>query len=205
MTATREAMELQVREACARGEHQRAATLALAGYGPEVLSFLCARLDEQRGNDVFSDFMEDFWRGLPGFEWRSTLRSWVYALARHALARHLRGARRRREHLGQSSAELSALAEHVRTQTAPHLRTDVKDRFRELRAQLPEDDQTLLILRIDRKLSFRELALVMADEGAAPSDDELDATAARLRKRFQAAKDRLHELARAAGLLGGDD
>jgi RNA polymerase sigma-70 factor (ECF subfamily) len=200
MAETREAIEERIRDAHALGDHERAAALAVETYGREVLGFLITRLGEQSGNDVFSDFLEDFWRGLPGFAWRSTLRSWVYTLARHAAARHLRGSSRRQERLA-TDAGISAVVERVRTETAAHLRTEVKDRFRELRAQLPEDDQTLLILRIDRKLSWRELALVMAEPDAAPRDDELDMAAARLRQRFQSAKERLRELAKAEGLL----
>lgn len=204
MAETREAMEQRIRELHALGDHERAGSLAVETYGREVLGFLIARLGEQRGNDVFSDFLEDFWRGLPGFSWRSTLRSWAYTLARHAAARHLRGSLRSREQLA-TSTEVSAVVQRVRTETAAHLRTEVKDRFRELRAQLPEDDQTLLILRIDKKLSWRELALVMAEPGVAPRDDELDTASARLRQRFQSAKDRLKQLAEAEGLLPGRD
>lgn len=200
MMDSREAMEQRIREAHALGDHERAATLAVETYGREVLRFLIARLGEQRGNDVFSDFLEDFWRGLPGFAWRSTLRSWAYMLAKHAMARHLRAPQRRREQLATSSA-ISAAAERVRTETVAYLKTEAKDRFRELRAQLPDDDQTLLILRIDKKLSWRELALVMAEPGAAPGDDELDTASASMRQRFQRAKDRLRRLAEAEGLL----
>jgi hypothetical protein len=75
----------------------------------------------------------------------------------------------------------------------------------ELREQLPLEDQTLLILRVDRQLPWRELALVMHDGDApAPEADQLEIVAARLRKRFQAVKDKLRKLAIAEGLLGDD-
>jgi RNA polymerase sigma-70 factor (ECF subfamily) len=201
MTFEREAIEQTIREACERGDHDAAATLALETYGKEVLGFLIARLGEQRGDDVFSDFLEDFWRGLPSFAWRSTLRSWAYTLARHAAARYVRSSQRKRVQIGITSAGISAVAEQVRSQTAAHLRSEVKDRVRALRARLSDDDQTLLILRIDRRLSWRELALVMSDEAEAPSDDAIETVAARLRQRFKSAKERLRKLAEAEGLL----
>jgi serine phosphatase RsbU (regulator of sigma subunit) len=37
-----------------------------------------------------------------------------------------------------------------RSSTAPYLRTEVKTRMRVLRERLPVDDQTLLVLRIDK-------------------------------------------------------
>jgi RNA polymerase sigma-70 factor (ECF subfamily) len=201
VTPTREQIEQPIRDACSAGEHERAATLAIEAYGREVLGFLVARLDEQRGNEVFSDVLEDLWRGLPGFAWRSSLRSWLYTLARHAISRHLRGKSRRREAPLDTSAALSAVVERVRTDTAAYMRTPVKNRFRELRARLAEDEQTLLILRIDRNLSWRELASVMAEGEGPASDQDLDKVAARLRQRFQTAKDRLRKLAEDEGLL----
>lgn len=203
--ATPKVDEEGIQKAWASRDVERAATLALELYGREVLGFLIARLGEQTGSDVFSDFLEDFWRGLPGFGWRSTLRSWIYALARHAISRHFRGVRRRRDRPFDSSATFTAVADRVRTETSAYLKTTVKSRFRELRGQLPEDDQTLLILRIDRKLSWNELAVVMAQPGEAPSDDDIDLISARMRQRFQQAKERLRQLARAEGLLPTDE
>lgn len=208
MVDSREVVEQPIREACSAGARDRAATLTVEAYGREVLGFLIARLGEQEGNEVFSDLLEDVWVGLPGFAWRSSLRTWLYTLARHAISHHARGARRRREAPLDTSADLSAVVQRVRTDTALHLRTPVKNRFRELRGQLTEEQQNLLILRIDRDLSWRELVIVMGEGEPPASEDELNKAAARLRQRFQTAKDRLRELAQAEGLLPaaeGDD
>lgn len=201
MVMTREALEQQIRDACAGGERDRAATLALEAYGREVLGFLIARLGEQDGNDVFSDLLEDLWVGLPGFAWRSSLRTWLYTLARHAISQHARGVRRRREAPLDTGSDLSAVVERVRTDTALHLRTPVKNRFRELRKRLSDEQQTLLILRIDRDLSWRELVVVMCEGEPLETEEEIAKASARLRQRFQTAKDRLRELAEAEGLL----
>jgi RNA polymerase sigma-70 factor (ECF subfamily) len=201
---TRETYEQRIREAHERGEHERAATLAIEAYGREVLTFLIARLGETQGHDVFSEFMEDFWRGLPSFGWRSSLRTWAYTLARHAAVRQLRGPHHKR---GQraTSPESVTLAERVRTETAAYMRTEIKDRFRDLRAQLPDDDQTLLVLRVDRGMAWRDLALVMAEPGVVLADAALDTEAARLRTQFKRAKERLRALAEAEGLLPSQD
>lgn len=67
---------------------------------------------------------------------------------------------------------------------------------------MPEDDQTLLILRVDRGLSWRDLALVMSDgEVGSLSETELGSMERRVRQRFKRLKDRLRELAREDGLL----
>jgi RNA polymerase sigma-70 factor, ECF subfamily len=59
----------------------------------------------------------------------------------------------------------------------------------------------LLVLRVDRQLSWGDIALAFVDEPATCSDDERRREAARLRKRFQLGKERLAKRARAEGLL----
>jgi RNA polymerase sigma-70 factor (ECF subfamily) len=198
---THQGTEGKMRELCSSGAHERAATLALETHGREVLRFLIARLGVERGEEAFSDFLLDFWRGLPKFEWRSSLRSWLYVLARHVASRELRRARHKHERFASPST-LSALAAQLRSATPAHLKTAVKDRFRALREQLSEADQTLLILRIDGKLSWQELARVLHDAPGEPSEAQLEAMSVRLRQRFRSAKQRLQKAAQAEGLLG---
>jgi RNA polymerase sigma-70 factor (ECF subfamily) len=195
-----------VRAALATGDAQKAATAAIEAYGGEILSFLCARLRSQSdGAEAFSMFAEDFWKGLPGFAFRCNLRTWLYTIARNAANRyavspqHKRG----RNLTLTGNAPLSQLIEHARSATAIHMRTDVKDRMRALREQLDVEDQTLLILHIDRALPWRDLALVMRGEEAALDGEELEREAARLRKRFERVKAQLKELAIKEGIVRG--
>ena len=97
-------------------------------------------------------------------------------------------------------SKISEVAAKVRTETLPHLRTEVKDRFAELRRSLDPDDQALLILRVNRGLSWNEIAVVL--DGASPNDEPaIQRGAARFRQRFQGLKKRLHERAERDGLL----
>ena len=90
---------------------------------------------------------------------------------------------------------LTEVAERLRTETSSNI-----DRARtELRACFSEEERTLLILRLEEGLAWRDLARVFLDERA--TDEDLDRESARLRKRFQLAKDRFVEAARARGLL----
>jgi RNA polymerase sigma-70 factor (ECF subfamily) len=196
--------ERDVREACDVRDYDRAASLTLGRYGGELLAFVSARLRSPAdGEDVFAAFAEKLWLGLPQFEWRCSLRSWCYRLARNAANDFLSLAHHRRElNLApEAHARLSQLVDRVRTNTRAYLKTAVKDRMQELRETLEPDDQMLLILRVDRGMAWRDLAVAMSDDDATPSDAELDKEAARLRKRFERVKDQLRELARADGLL----
>ena len=196
----RAAVEEGLRRLCAAGDLQLAAARTIEAYGPEVLGFLAAKLrDEDAAGEAFARAAESLWKGLPGSRFAATLRTWFYTLARNAAAHLKRDQRRRREDPLDASAEIVA---RVRSRTLAHLRTEVKDRFAEVRASLDPDDQALLILRVDRGLDWNQVARVMADDG---DDAALARTAARLRKRFQLLKDELRRRALAAGLVGESD
>jgi RNA polymerase sigma-70 factor, ECF subfamily len=99
--------------------------------------------------------------------------------------------------------EAADVAERVRSRTLPHLRTDVKDRFAVIRDALEEDDRALLVLRVDRSLSWNDIARVYSPEDA--SDPTIARVAARLPKRFQSVKDEIRARARQAGLWPDED
>lgn len=159
--------------------------------------------DEDAGHEVFAAFCELVVRGLPAFEGRSSFRTWSYTLARNAAYRHRHGRQRRaaREVELSDDSPLSALVAKVRTETALHLKTEVKSRVAVLRDSLPEEERSLLILRIERGMAWIDIARILRDPAAAePSDAEIKRDAAKLRKRYQVVKDRLRELGRAQGL-----
>ncbi len=195
-----EAIEREIRELTDVRDFDGATTATLRGYGPEVFSFLIARMRaEDRASEVFAQMCEDLWRSMPQFEWRCSMRSWIYRLARSAAVRFERSpANQLGRRVGLS--QISEIADRVRSQTLAHLRSEIKDELQSLREQLDPDEQTLLVLRIDRDLGWTEIAEIMTDE---PMDaDELDRASARLRQRFQKLKQRLRELAEERGLLG---
>jgi RNA polymerase sigma-70 factor (ECF subfamily) len=188
------AIEESVRTACNAGEWSSATTLAIEGYGDEVLAYLAAMTrSELVAGDAFSITCEELWKSLPKFRWDCSLRTWTYGLARVALGRIHRDPYRKRA-VGISDAGISKLAAAVRTRTATFLRTESKDAIAALRAELDPDDQTLLILRVNRGLSWTEIARVLAEDEEA-SAESLKRSAAALRKRFERLKSELKEKA----------
>ncbi len=198
------ALEDGVRKAWDSGDYDDAATRFLEAHGAEILGFLVSRVrDSVDARDVFADFCEDFWKGLPGFEWRCSMRGWAYTLARHAADRYLRSPQRRRERnlTLPPESRCSRLVHKLRTATHPQKKTEIKNKVQALRECLSEDDRMLLALRVDRALSWNEVAMVMAPEGESLSDEALRAASARMRQRFQQVKGRLRKLAEQQGLL----
>lgn len=185
----RDAREADLRACLDAGAHDRAAELAIRGWGPEIYGWLAGVLaDPVDAGDAFALFAEQLWLSLRRYDGRCSTRTWCYMLARHAAGR-VRDARRRGAAVPLSQAPSVAAA--VRTVTAAHQQTAVKDELRALRAALPEDDQMLLVLRVDRDLGWREVAQIMADEDATAI--ELDRHAAALRKRFERIKAELRK------------
>jgi RNA polymerase sigma-70 factor (ECF subfamily) len=188
------AVEAGIRACLDAGDVAAAATAAIRGFGPSLLGYLAAILrDADDANEVFSTVCEDLWRGMAGFRGEASVRTWAYRIAWHAAARHLRSPyRKKRSRLETTQA--GKLAAEVRTTTALHLRQASKDALAEMRAALDPEDQTLLVLRVDRDLPWDEIARVLAG-------DEAPVSAAVLRKRFERLKDRLRDEARARGLI----
>ena len=187
-------LEATIRARADAGDVRAATTAAIEGYGPELLGYLYALArDEADAQDLFADLCERLFRKLPEFRWQSSFRTWAYAIARNLLRDSQRDARRRRARvLAISDApEIAHVAETVRSTTLMYLRSEAKRRLEDLRATLDEEERTLLILRVDRRMSWREIVQVMSDD--ADDDAELVRTAARLRKRFERIKERLRE------------
>ncbi|MEM9075209.1 MAG: sigma-70 family RNA polymerase sigma factor [Myxococcota bacterium] len=189
--------ETQARQAFEAGDYQAATTRLLEGYGPEVLGWLIQHAATRSdAEDAFARVAETCWTSLPDFRWDCSGRTWLYVLARSALARIRRRPQARRE---IPRAEITDLVASVRSQTKPWLRTDVKSEFRKLYESLDEDSQMLLSLRIDRDLPWEEIARILGEAG------DVKKASARLRQRFQGIKARLRKQALANGLLETSD
>lgn len=171
-----------------------AAGEAIRGLGPAILRYLRALLrDEDDAADAFSAWAEALWKNLPDFRREASLRTWAYRIA-WSCARSLRDEAWRKRGRPLATGEASLLAAEVRTKSA--LAYELKRQaLDELRATLSQEDQSLLVLRIDQELSWAEIAHVLATEGA-PVEP------AALMKRFERLKARLAKLAKERGLLG---
>jgi RNA polymerase sigma-70 factor, ECF subfamily len=181
--------EDDVRRLVAAGDTNGAATLALRLYGPEILGFMVTVLrSSDVGADVFAEVAYHLWKDLGGFRWECSLRTWAYAIAHHRISAYQRSGRRAGATVPLSDPSVAALADQVRTTTAVYLKTETKVAVERLRASLTAEEQTILILRVDRRLAWRDVARIM------------DVGEPALRKRFERVKERLRDLAVEHGL-----
>lgn len=188
-------IEERIRELLAAGDQRGAVTELLRTYGPRILGYLQALLrDEADASDAFSSFAEHAWRGLPAFRFQSSLKTWCFKLAWNA-ALNLKDEAWRRRGRRFETGEASRLAEEIRTKTGVRVERQ-KAALEALRAELTDEEQTLLVLRLDQQLTWDEIADVMAREASAPD-------AATLRKRYERLKEKLARLVKARGLDEG--
>jgi len=189
-------LDEKVREQLDRGDQREAASAALHALGPPILGYLEAIVTEpDAARDVFQVFAEEMWRALPGWRGEGSLRAWCYRLAWRAHARFRREAwQKRRERLRTTMASRIAASIASNESRLPGGR---EDRLARLRATLTPEEQTLLILRLDRELSWSEVAEVLSHDA-----DPVDPPA--LRKRFERLRDKLARLAKEQGLVNPD-
>lgn len=185
--------DLQVHALIDAGDIDRATDVTVRMYGPELVGWLTSMLpSEADAQDAFAWMSEELWRSLKRYDRRCSMRTWCYMLARHAAVRSRRQPRREHEQLVSHVPSLVHAVTHVWNTTRANA-ARAQDVYAEIREALDEDDQTLLVLRVDRNLAWRDIALVMLGEDAA--GDDVTKKAATLRKQFERVKERLKELA----------
>ncbi len=173
------------------GDLRSATQMALVHVGPRVRRHLEQALREAASVDeAFSRFSEKLWTGLRRYRCDAPLVRWALRVAASA-ARDLQrdGWRRRRAPLPPEEDLPASPPPGAERQERDE---EILDR---LRSGLSPRDRSLLALRLERRLPWREIALLLSSGGEA-----LSAEAAR--KRFERLRARLSSLARRTGSAG---
>lgn len=192
MNAKRTRVEQYIREYTETQDYGKAVELTLELYGSELLGFFMGSIQDQDAvEDIFQIFCLEIWRGLPRFEWRSSLRTWLYSIARVLIVKHMRDPYRRRSESLSTASEENIPMRQARTMTQTWRKTSTKNRLWELCAELPPTDRQLLLLRIGRQMAWLDIAAIL-HEGESDESD-LKRASARLRKRFERLKNQLRE------------
>jgi RNA polymerase sigma-70 factor, ECF subfamily len=183
-------LEESVRALLEAGRADEAVTAVIREMGASIRGYLYALHGDDDGADVHATWEEAVWKGLAGFRFEGSLRSWVYSVAWVASARFYRdGWRRRRVRLATSAAShLAAPPKSGSTLRHEEAKLD------ELRRELAPADHTLLILRLDRELTYEEIGRVL-------SQGSRRVTPVALRKRYERLKANLAAEARRRGFI----
>lgn len=196
MSAEVELDETAIRAACESGQFDVAMTLAFDRYADELFGFLRGlSADLPQADDAFGATCERIWRGIQQFRWECSFRAWAFQIARNEFLRSTREVGRARRSVPISDVpSVQRIVDRVRSATPVYQRDEVKDRFLIACRQLPPEDHMLLGLRIEQRLSWIEIARVLAVGDDEPSPKEIAA----LRKRFERLKAKIRTLASGA-------
>jgi RNA polymerase sigma-70 factor (ECF subfamily) len=187
-------VDAQVAALLAARDLRSAAETVMREFGPGIRGLMLTifRRAPDTAEEAFSLFAENLWRHIGGFRGESSVRTWVYCMARNAAVDVTREGWRR---LGRrlDTIEADRLAAEVRTMSAVRLERQ-STALTALRDTLDLDEQTLLTLRLDERLAWDEIAQIMSSGG-----EPIDSAA--VRKRFERLKAKLGDLARRQGLI----
>ncbi|CAN5320712.1 hypothetical protein BH11MYX1_BH11MYX1_19350 [soil metagenome] len=179
-------LDAKVRAYVARGQADRATEKILREYGTELARYLRSQLaSDADAQEAFSRMSEELWKSLARFDGRCSTRTWCYMLARHS-AIYIRALpRHQREQLVSSFPSIQQAATEMFSNSLVE-GAHQHEVYVEAKEALDPDDRTLLVLRIDRNLSWSEIAVVLLGEEA--SEAELTKKSASLRKQFERVK-----------------
>jgi RNA polymerase sigma-70 factor (ECF subfamily) len=110
--------------------------------------------------DGFQRMSEELWKSLARFDGRCSTRTWCYMIARHTAIYIRTQPRHAHEQLVSSIPSIQQAATEMFSRSLVE-RAHQHEILAEAKEALGPDDRTLLVLRIDRNLSWREIATVL--------------------------------------------
>ncbi|MHB1862342.1 MAG: RNA polymerase sigma factor [Gemmatimonadaceae bacterium] len=143
---------------------QRAATSLVERHAPALARFVASCGERREVDEVVQDTFVRAFGSLDTFRADSSLRTWLFTIARRLLLDRIRAERRRRDRVeieeGDAITEFDALDGVVAAETRQQLRAAV--------AGLSPRQREVFALRVNEGLSYKEIAdVVGTTEGAA--------------------------------------
>lgn len=174
-------VDAHLRLLCDRGDYTSAVRCLLLDYGDDIRGFLRARTrDADMAAEVYAMFSEDLWKGLPGFRFQGRARSWLFTIARHALARYMSArARWHARHRPLHPEETCRLADPTCHDAA------VRHRLRQTLRTLSPADHLLVRKRMVLSMDWKAIAREELEGAESATPEVIDRESARLRKRYQ--------------------
>lgn len=147
----------------ATGKRDGALRILMDRYGSQLYRYCREALrDEALADDVHQRVFIEAHRDLPAFAGRSSLRTWLFAIARHRILDATKSRRRAQAHLDDDET-----ADIVDPRPTPDQRID-DARLREALAhcldQLGEHVRSAVLLRYQQGFSFEEMAGICDDK-----------------------------------------
>ncbi len=158
-----ERADLELIEAWRAGD-ERAATALVARHAPAVARFVASCGERSDVDEVVQDTFVRAFGAIDRFRADSSLRTWLFTIARRLLLDRRRSARRQRDRVpiseGDAVTEFDALDGMLAAET--------RQRMRQAVARLSPTQREVFTLRVTEGLTYKEIADVAdTTEGAA--------------------------------------
>lgn len=156
--------DADVLAALAASDVRRALTLLMRRHGDGVHHYCTRMVGAASADDVHQRVFVDAYRGLPAFDGRSSVRTWLYAVARNRCFDELRGRRRRAARESSDDDEVAAVADPCADPSA------TVDELRALAAlgecieRLAPATRDAVLLRYQEGLPYDELAIRFGEQ-----------------------------------------
>jgi RNA polymerase sigma-70 factor, ECF subfamily len=147
-----------------RGGDERAATILVERHAPAVARFVASMGERAEVEEVVQDTFVRAFGSLQGFREASSLRTWLFSIARNVCRDRARANRR--------AVPLVSIDEtHAQTENDPlevAVATETESRLAAALDGLTETQRAVFTLRVSEGMSYREIAEVVGTtEGAA--------------------------------------
>jgi len=163
IAATDEPQDAVLLERC-RGGDERAATVLVRRYTPSLARFVVSLGERQEVEEVIQDTFVRAFASLDGFRGESSLRSWLFTIARNLVRDRARSRARRYQVV--PIEESHAVTEHDALDAA--VSDETERRLGQALEVLSPMQREVFTLRVSEGLSYREIASVVGStEGAA--------------------------------------
>jgi len=161
-------------------------------YGAELFGFLIGVLDERRAaREVYTAVLERLPEEAARFAAVCSARTLAYTLARRELGR-----RRDGDFVKRASRTTDECSSSTPQAGSPYRSRSQANLITSIRSRLAPRDLEMLILRIDRQMTWRDLAMTSIGPG---STSKLEAEAKRLRARFRRLSEHIERSAKRRG------
>jgi len=160
------APEAEVLHALSNRDHKRALTLLMGLYGTAIYNY-CRHLlgDAALADDVQQTTFEQVFFDLPSYRGQSSLRIWVYAIARHRCMDMLKMNRRREHHVESRETLPEVVAEELTAEERAVIASHTKHLARCLE-QLPDKARDAILQRFMGQMSYEEMAELSGERAA---------------------------------------
>ncbi|HEY0195556.1 MAG TPA: sigma-70 family RNA polymerase sigma factor [Kofleriaceae bacterium] len=151
----------QLVELARTGQARVACHLLMHRYGTDVYRFCRTELrDDALAEDVQQVVFLQAYHHLPGFEGKSTVKTWLFAIARHRVLDASKARRRARAHLEDDAVDPSDPGPPADQQLDA---ARAQRYLAECLARLGEPTRTAILLRYQQGFSFDEMAEICGE------------------------------------------